>query len=68
MPIKDLKPLEGLTALEDLDLSKTELASLHRALVQSAAKAILVGAKVPPKEIEALKKAVPGAEVLDKAD
>ena len=69
MPIKDLKPLEGMTKLEELDLQRTTLDSLMPLHSCKALRKVdLIGAKVPVQEIEALFKAVPGVQIVVKAD
>jgi hypothetical protein len=69
MPIKDLKPLEGMSKLEELDLQRTTLDSLKPLHSCKALRKVdLIGAKVPAQEVEALSKAVPGVKIVVKAD
>lgn len=67
LPIEDLTVLEGMTELEDLDLSKTpvkDLTPLHKLKKLKILRLLMV--EIDPEQIEDLKKAVPGVEVMQK--
>lgn len=67
LPIEDLTVLEKMTEMEDLDLSKTpvkDLTPLHGMKKLKILRLLMV--EIDPRQIEDLKKAIPGLEVIQK--
>jgi len=67
LPIEDLSVLSGMTEMDDLDLSKTpvkDLSPLHGMKKLKVLRLLMVD--IDPKQIEALRAAVPGVEIIQK--
>ena len=67
LPIEDLSVLSGMTEMDDLDLSKThvkELTPLHGMKKLKVLRLLMV--EIDPKQIEELRAAVPGVEIIQK--